>query len=48
VFQSQPQSLFRVYRVDYLVAFGQAGSQQIAHRLIIVHDQDFVHAHTST
>ena len=47
LFQSQPQSLFRVYRVEDLIAFGQACSQQIAHRLIIIHDQDFVHAHAS-
>jgi hypothetical protein len=45
VFQSQPQSLFRVLRIDVLVAFGQTGSLQIARRLIIVHDQDVVHAH---
>jgi hypothetical protein len=42
VFQSKPQSWFRVFRADDLVAFGQAGSQQIARCLIIVHDQDFV------
>jgi hypothetical protein len=30
VFQSKPQSWFRVFRADDLVAFGQAGSQQIA------------------
>ena len=47
VFQSQPESLFRVARADGFIGLGQTGPHQLESRFVVVYDQDFVHAYTS-